>query len=1320
MDSDTNYYLGLDIGTNSLGWAVTDPEYNILEYRRKAMWGIHLFDEGKTAADRRMHRCARRRLNRRKQRVTLLRELFSEEICKVDPSFFDRLDSSGLLLEDRVEKQKNSLFNDPNFTDEDYHHRYPTIYHLRKDLMEAQGRPDIRLVYLACHHIVKYRGHFLFGEVGSSQLPEFSDVIEGLYENITQYDETVHISDSDKLSQILSDRFKTVTDKKNDLSEVITSDSSFAKELSALLAGGKVKLSKLFEDESLKEYSICFKDSSSEEQMAELEDVLDGTDIFITLDLCKKVYDWSVLTSLLAGHSSISLAKVAQYDQHRNDLALLKKAIRTYAPEKYKEVFKDADVKGNYCSYAGICGKGKPVKSCDQEEFCKFIKKILQKTPIKEDDGFKDMMSRLDDMSFMPKQTSKENSVLPYSVHKMELEMILNRVSEYYPFLNEVDDDGFTKKDKVLMVQCFRIPYYVGPLGKGSERSWAVRRSSEPITPWNFEKVVDLDASAEGFIENLTNFCTYMVGEKVLPKNSIVYSYFQLYNELNNLKVNGEKIPQDIKRKMVEDLFQKKGKVTKKGLETYLRSQGLLDKDDEVTGINDSIKATLKSEISLRDIIGDRVENRKLSEDIIRTITIFGEESRIRSKLKNDHSDVLSEAEIKKLSKLRLDGWGRLSERLLTGLYDTCRETGQEMNILGLLEMTGDNFMEIYHKYSFKDQVEKHNRDMMTDDEVTYKSLDSLYISPAVKRSVWRTVSVVRDVVACSGHKPKKVFVETTRDVRGVNESKMTDSRKAKLVELYKNCREDPQWMSKLDGMEDSDLKSRNVYLYYTQLGRCMYCGKYIEFEELNNTNSFDRDHIYPQSKVKDDSIHNNMVLSCKECNGNKSDSYPISPTIQMKMRPMWDELLRKNYITSEKHSRLIRTSGFSDDELDRFISRQLVETSQSVKAVIEILHRLFGDETEIIYVKGGLVSEFRQEYGFIKCRSVNDYHHAKDAYLNIVVGNVYDTKFTKDPMNYLKTGEKYNLGKMYAREVSRNGVVAWTPEETGTISTVRKHMRRDNILFTRYQYISKGELFDDNLLRAKDTLFDRKVDRSASKYGGFDNPKGACYSLVEYEVKGKKVRSIEVLHRHSIGKLNNIVSLESYYSERVGSAVKVIVPIIRMNALFEWDNYRVHIGGRTGNNIVFYSAIQLLMPDDLYHYSKKLYKFDEDRKNRVSRPDSYYGIDSDVNIMLFDWLLMKTGVEPFSKMFRSLHDNMDSIRHSFTCDEPLAQAEVINEILKGLHCNPETTSFKKMGGVGLTGRIVLNKKLPTSTDVFIINQSPSGLNESKMKVNIG
>ncbi len=44
-----DYYLGLDLGTTSVGWAVTDTNYNLLRAKRKDLWGIREFDEALTA-----------------------------------------------------------------------------------------------------------------------------------------------------------------------------------------------------------------------------------------------------------------------------------------------------------------------------------------------------------------------------------------------------------------------------------------------------------------------------------------------------------------------------------------------------------------------------------------------------------------------------------------------------------------------------------------------------------------------------------------------------------------------------------------------------------------------------------------------------------------------------------------------------------------------------------------------------------------------------------------------------------------------------------------------------------------------------------------------------------------------------------------------------------------------------------------------------------------------------------------------------------------------------------------------------------------------
>ena len=66
----------------------------------------------------------------------------------------------------------------------------------------------------------------------------------------------------------------------------------------------------------------------------------------------------------------------------------------------------------------------------------------------------------------------------------------------------------------------------------------------------------------------------------------------------------------------------------------------------------------------------------------------------------------------------------------------------------------------------------------------------------------------------------------------------------------------------------------------------------------------------------------------------------------------------------------------------------------------------------------------------------IRDSHYlAKDAYLNIVVGNVWYTKFTLSPIWFIekeyRTGKsEYNLNRMYDFDVVRNDRVAWIAED--------------------------------------------------------------------------------------------------------------------------------------------------------------------------------------------------------------------------------------------------------------------------------------------------
>lgn len=50
MGNAGKYYLGLDIGTDSVGYAVTDTDYILSKFKGELMWGAMLFDSANAAA----------------------------------------------------------------------------------------------------------------------------------------------------------------------------------------------------------------------------------------------------------------------------------------------------------------------------------------------------------------------------------------------------------------------------------------------------------------------------------------------------------------------------------------------------------------------------------------------------------------------------------------------------------------------------------------------------------------------------------------------------------------------------------------------------------------------------------------------------------------------------------------------------------------------------------------------------------------------------------------------------------------------------------------------------------------------------------------------------------------------------------------------------------------------------------------------------------------------------------------------------------------------------------------------------------------------
>ncbi len=340
-----------------------------------------------------------------------------------------------------------------------------------------------------------------------------------------------------------------------------------------------------------------------------------------------------------------------------------------------------------------------------------------------------------------------------------------------------------------------------------------------------------------------------------------------------------------------------------------------------------------------------------------------------------------------------------------------------------------------------------------------------------------------------------------------------------------------------------------------------------------------------PPLKTKDDSLRNNLVLVESSANRDKGDKYPpISLDVQNARRAFWFHLKEKGLISDEKFFRLNRTTELSDEELESFISRQLVQTRQATKAAAEILGKFYPD-TRVVFVKAGHVSDFRynqRDFEFIKVRAMNDLHHAKDAYLNIVVGNVFDTKFTQDVRNYIKTAGKrdYNLARMYDFDVkSRDGKLAWKAGQDGTIQMVSKMMNRNNIA-TSYQAVLRtrggqsGGLFDQNLLPKGQGQYPIKStdprfagDDGIAKYGGYKNITGTTFFVAEHTLRNKRVRSILPLYLPWV--LANGQSKEALqdYCQNTLNLVEpqIILRNLPFNSILRLNGFPLRLLARTG-----------------------------------------------------------------------------------------------------------------------------------------------------------
>lgn len=1313
------YNIGLDIGTNSVGWAVVESEkQKVLRKGNKKLWGVRLFDEAVSASSRRNFRSIRRRYDRRRYRIKLLKEEFQNEINKVDPNFYQIMNESFYNKNDKINKTIELNKEEKDFFNF-YQKNYPTIYHLRNDLINEDKKFDIRLVYLAIHHIIKYRGSFLVqGELNTESLnieESFHNVVSLICDYCQEFDIDEN-RDFKDLEKIL------LLDSKNDKKVELTSyfnfmPKEFTNEFIKMINGNKFNFIKmfLFDIDSAK-VELSFSTTEYDDKYDEYEKILG--DRIELLEALKNLYDIVYLKKIFKESKTPSLSNlmIGYYDKHKEDLKFLKQVFnvdRTIGGKKeslYDKLFrtKNNAKKENYCLYDRYITNG-----ITYDDFQKELKKLFDSVNWNNVDSYlikkynEEILMRLENGDFLPRLTSVENGKFPYQLNKNELVKIIENQKKYYPFLG----DEYNGTNKLVQLLEFRIPYYVGPLTttEKSNFAWMIRKSGQEsirITPYNFDEVVDKEASAEEFIKKMISSCTYLLNEKAIPANSILYSKFKVLNELKQIKINDNLLSKELQEQIYNDLFlNTSGTITDKKFKEYLYANKVTDiygDDILVKGYSadEKFANSMKSYVDFFGIDGV-FENTNYTlndaEKIIEWITIFEDKNILKVKLNREYPD-LNEEKVNKLLKTKYTGWSSLSRKLLTGVLYFDKETNTSKSIMDLMIETKENFMQILNnkKYKFLELIDKINGEQITK-KVNYDLVRDLVTSPATKRGIYQALKIVDEIKNYIGYDPEYISIEMARNE---DKKERKPDRKKYLESLYK------EYKNKIDNYNDLNKELKNqekidsekLFLYFIQEGKSLYSMTPLKIENLSD---YEVDHIIPRTLIKDDSI-DNKALVLKEENQNKAASFVLPSNYKTDTnRKWWSRLKSIGLISNKKYYNLIRKE-FNSKDIEGFINRQIVETRQITKHVANILANLY-ENSKVIYLKANLSHNYREKFELYKFRDINDYHHAHDAYLAAVLGE-YKEKYLRKNIDFdmvkelnkdlivnkdykpLKYGYVINSLDDKMSYLINDIIPMQIDEETGEVITkefdskvfnknIENALYSNDILISRKVEYKSGEFYNQTKQRKGNKGVSLKENLPTKLYGSYTSLNPAYAVMVTYLNKGKETKKIVgmpiyILTTSKKDEMKTTDYLVNLLKLKDNKDILKISKPIPFYSLFDWNGQICYLVGASDKVEVINAKEFKFEKEFFIKYKNTLNKLFNNSRNDIDNYDNNLNeiIKYIVDKIEKEYVLYNNLVPELKSMIN--YDNLD-------INSTENKEKIIVELLKLLKCNSANANFK-------------------------------------------
>lgn len=1131
-------------------------------------------------------------------------------------------------------------------------------------------------------------------------------------------------------------------------------DKKIAKELINAVLGYKANFNTIFKIEAEKSAFSFDNDEQREAFIASVPD--EGMALYEAL---QKAYSAYILMDIIedANGKSVSYSMVAKFNKYGEDLRALKDLVKEYCPKKYSEFFRgehyDAPYQKDY-DKSKVKGytKYNEVRGAKYDDFKKEVESLFKDTAAISDSRYKEMMTKFANGKFLRRLKTSDNGSIPFQLHLEEMNAIIDAQERFYPFLSEI-------RHKLNSLVTFRIPYYVGPLtqksaaldASGKPRfAWSKRqegKEGEKIYPWNWEDIIDKGASAREFIQRMTGTCTYLYGEPVLPKCSLLYEKFCVLNELNGARWSQDndkwyRFDAEDRLSIYEELFERYKSVSFKKLEDWLKQRGEAFPHVKGGQGEGKFESKLSSHHFFKELLGTDEwsdQTKQMIEELILWNTLFEDKKILKEETTKKYGDVLTAEQIKKFCGHRFSGWGRLSKKLLTGIKT--KVDFRKMSVMDLL-VEGDSYgehvgssqilMEILHNknFEFNKEIEAHNEKYFSKDQ----SVEDLPGSPAVRRSVNQALRIVEEIEKIAGKPAAHIYIESTRDEdekkRGKRTTKRNENIKKMLSELkeeYKNA----DIFTQLDKHSDEQL-SKRLSLYFMQNGKSMYSGKAIEINLIADNTYCQIDHVLPQSYIKDDSFENTVLVLSEE-NQRKGDSLLLDADIRRKMAGLWHELHRVKLIGDKKYKNLTR-SVVTDRQMEGFINRQLVETSQIVKFVRMLLKSQYPD-TEICSIKASLSHEIREKYNLPKIREVNDYHHAHDAFLACEMGRFlsirYEEAFT-NPVGLTKLMRKFvkkegeeaqkqhripGTTPFFVASFSKPGFDLETGEvikdEWNPIEEVEKIKRTfgfKQCFVSRMPEMTSGTFWDETVYSPKNKTMKLalpvKGNLLPEKYGSYSSIQLSFSAICRGKKKNKSQYYIVDIPRTKSTELyKNSITTSNYLAKVLRSSgvefEELIYPALLKNQVIEYGGQRFYVvsSGELRNGVA------------------PSFSYDD-----YAMISNYFDGNKDENataLIIYD-LLSKT----ISSRMPVLADRLklDSKRAAFSALDCEDSKKVLVSLLNTINGSKVPSDTTKIGGPTRTERICISiaaqlNKNPA--EFSVIEQSVTGMFERRRRIGL-